>query len=77
MQTTFAELLSCQDGGESVEGTHMRGEVATINVRKAGLGFVSRLGSLPRAHEDVGHRQHGGNGEDLVGAPVEAPSAYA
>jgi hypothetical protein len=38
-------------------------------VRKAGLGLVRRLGRLTRPHEHVGHREHGRNGQDLVGTP--------
>jgi len=42
-------------------------------MRKSGLGFVCSLGCLPGTHEDIGHGEHGGDGDDLVGAPVEAP----
>ena len=40
---------------------------------KAGLGFVGCLRSFARTHEDARHGQHGSNGQDLVGAPVQNP----
>ena len=47
----------------------MLGEL-TVNVRESRLGLVSSLGGLTRPHEHIGHRQHGGDGQDLVGAPA-------
>jgi len=41
-----------------------------INMRKPRLGLIRGLRSLPRPHEHVGHRQHGRDGQDLVGAPA-------
>ena len=41
----------------------------TVDVRKARLGLVRRLGRLLWPHEHVGRRQHRGDRQDLVAAP--------
>eukprot|EP00983_Pelagomonas_calceolata_P117195 1160391-Pelagomonas_calceolata.AAC.2 len=39
---------------------------------EACLGLVCGFGGFPRPREHVGHRQHGSDGQDLVGAPAQA-----
>ena len=52
------------------------GRARTVDVGKAGLGLVRGFGCLTRPQEHVGDRQHGGNGQDLVGAPVTSSSQW-
>lgn len=42
----------------------------TVDVSESCFSFICSFGSLTRPHKHAGHREHGGNGKDFVGAPV-------
>jgi hypothetical protein len=60
------KLAICDGNLSSKQGLAER----TVDMCEARLGLIGSFGSFARAHEDVGPRQHGSDGQDLVGAPA-------